>query len=80
MLPFKIHCDACSDCLEVVLLQDGHPVSYETQRLNYPNRVLGISKKRVISHHTCFRILEALFANQPSKSLLLHGKEKFSEK
>ena len=30
---FEVHCDACSDSLGAVLLQDGHPIAYESQRL-----------------------------------------------
>ena len=32
--PFEVHCDACGDSLEAFLLQDGHLIAYESQRLN----------------------------------------------
>ena len=32
--PFEVHCDACGDSLGAVLLQDGHPITYESWRLN----------------------------------------------
>ena len=28
--PFEAHCDACGDSLGAVLLQDGHPIAYES--------------------------------------------------
>ena len=32
--PFEIKCDPCSECLGVVLLQEGHDIAYESRHLN----------------------------------------------
>ena len=47
--PFEVQCDACIDRLGVVLLQDGHPIAYESQRLNNQVKVLGIYKKELLA-------------------------------
>ncbi|MCO5590414.1 hypothetical protein L7F22_044383 [Adiantum nelumboides] len=31
---FEVQCDACGDCLGVVLLQEGHAIAYESRRLS----------------------------------------------
>ena len=46
---FKIHCDACSDFLGSILLQDGHTIAYESCRLHEQERVLGIYEKELLS-------------------------------
>ncbi|MCO5596258.1 hypothetical protein L7F22_050318 [Adiantum nelumboides] len=42
--PFEVHCDACGDSLGAVLLQDGHPIAYESRRFNDQERVLGMKE------------------------------------
>ena len=47
--PFEIECDACGECLEAVLLQEGHAIAYESHRLNEQERVLGIYEKELLA-------------------------------
>ncbi|MCO5571372.1 hypothetical protein L7F22_025110 [Adiantum nelumboides] len=47
--PFEVHCDACGDSLGAVLLQNGHPIAYESRRFNDQERVLGIYEKELLA-------------------------------
>ena len=47
--PFEVQCDACGDCLGVVLLQEGHAIAYESRRLNANERVFGIYEKELLA-------------------------------
>ena len=47
--PFEVQCDACGKILEVVLLQEGHPIAYEKRRLKPQEQVLGIYKKELLA-------------------------------
>ena len=47
--PFQVHCDACGDSLGAVLLQEGHPIAYESRRLNDQERILGIYEKELLA-------------------------------
>ena len=46
---FEIECDACSECLGAVLLQEGHTIAYESRHLNEQERVLGIYEKELFA-------------------------------
>ena len=47
--PFEVQCDACGDCLGAVLVQEGHAIGYESQRLNADERVLRIYEKELLA-------------------------------
>ncbi|MCO5583735.1 hypothetical protein L7F22_037649 [Adiantum nelumboides] len=46
---FEVHCDACGDSIGAVLSQEGHPIAYESRRLNSQERDLGVYEKELIS-------------------------------
>ena len=46
---FEVHCDSCGDSLGVVLLQEGHPIAYESRRLNTHKKILGIYEKELLA-------------------------------
>ena len=47
--PFEVQCDACGHSLGVVLLQEGHAIAYESQRLNEHEKNLGIYEKELLA-------------------------------
>ena len=47
--PFEVNYDARGDSLGAILLQDGHPIAYESQRLNDQEKVLGIYEKELLA-------------------------------
>ena len=47
--PFEVHCNSCGDSIGVVLSQEGHPIAYESRRLNAHERNLGVYEKELIS-------------------------------
>ncbi|MCO5562252.1 hypothetical protein L7F22_015877 [Adiantum nelumboides] len=52
--PFEAHCNASGDCLGVVLLQEGHPIAYESYHLHSNEQALGIYEIELLA------ILQAL--------------------
>ena len=57
--PFEIECDACSECLGAVHLQEGHVIAHESRRLNEQEHVLGIYLI-TCGGNSCTRFLEIL--------------------
>ena len=47
MKPFEVNCEASGECLGVVLLQEGHAISYASRPFHPQERVLGIYEKEL---------------------------------
>ena len=47
--PFEVHCDASKDYLGDVLLQEGHPIAYESRHLQTTKHSLGIYEKKLLA-------------------------------
>ena len=47
--PFEVQCDACGESLGAVLLQEGHPIAYESRWLESQEQVLAIYGKELLA-------------------------------
>ena len=49
MKPFEVNCDASSECLGAMILQEGHAIAYESICFHPQERVLGIYEKELLA-------------------------------
>ena len=47
--PFELQCDASREGIEVVLIQDKHPIAYESRKLRGPERSYNIYDKEMLA-------------------------------
>jgi hypothetical protein len=48
-LPFVLECDAFDEGIEVVLMQGGHPIVFESRKLSHPERLYSIYDKEMLA-------------------------------
>ena len=54
--PFEIEADASDFALGGVLIQEGHPITYESRKLNDAERRYTISGKEMLAVVHCLRV------------------------
>ena len=54
--PFEIETDASDFALGGVLIQEGHPIAYESQKLNDAKRRYTVSDKEMLAVVHCLRV------------------------
>jgi hypothetical protein len=48
-LPFVLECDASGEGIDVVLMQGGHPIVFESRKLSQPERLYSIYDKEMLA-------------------------------
>ncbi|GJW91841.1 putative nucleotidyltransferase, ribonuclease H [Tanacetum coccineum] len=55
-MPFELHTDASDFAIEGVLMQDGHPIAFESRKLNEMERKYTVQEKEMMVVVHCLRI------------------------
>nr|GEW28756.1 hypothetical protein [Tanacetum cinerariifolium] len=55
-MPFKLHTDASDFAIGGVLMQDGHPIAFESRKLNETERKYTVQEKEITAVVHCLRI------------------------
>ena len=75
--PFEVETDASDFSLGGILLQEGHPIAYESRKLNDVERRYAASKKEILAVIHCLRfwrqyLLRAKFVVKSDNSSICH--------
>ena len=62
--PFEIETDAFDFALGGVFIQEGHPIAYESRKLNDAKRRYTISEKEMLAVVHCLRVWRHLLGSQ----------------
>ena len=46
---FELHCDAFGEAIRVVLMQEKHPIGYESRKLREPEQSFNINDKEMLA-------------------------------
>ena len=65
MKPFELQCDASGEGVGVVLMQDKHPIAYESRKLRGPERSFSIYDKEMLAiMHTLAKFRQYLVGSK----------------
>jgi len=63
--PFVLECDASEEGIGAILMQKGHPIAFESQKLLYTERLYYIYDKEMLTiMHTLAKFREYLVGNR----------------
>lgn len=63
--PFEVHTDASDFAIGGVLMQDGHPVAYESRKLNETSRRYTVQEKEMTAVVHCLRVWRHVTLGSP---------------